>query len=304
MKKILAIDDKQENLITIKAVIKNNLPGCKVLTAASGKEGIRIARKEQPDTILLDVVMPNMDGYEVCKRLKEDELTKHIPVVMITAIKTDSESRVKGLNVGADAFLSKPIDSVELSAQVNVMLRIKEAEDSLRAEKEQLKEKTKEITKDIQLANEKLKQDIVERNRYEEEMRKFVAVVKHSSELINMSTLDGRMTFLNDAGSKMLGIEPHEVENVNIMEVIPDHWTGLVKKELLPALMKGGTWEGDLQYRNLKTGKLTDVHAMTFTVKDPDTGEPQFLANVSFDITERKRFDEIIQSSEERLKIL
>ena len=304
MKKILAIDDKQENLITIKAVIKNNLSGCKMFTAVSGKEGIRIARKEQPDTILLDIVMPQMDGYEVCKRLKEDELTKHIPVVMLTAIKTDSESRVKGLNIGADAFLSKPIDSIELSAQVNVMLRIKEAEDGLRAEKEQLDQKVKERTKELQRANKKQKQDIVERKRIEEEMHKLVAVVKHSSELVNLSTLDGKMIFLNEAGGKMLGIEPHEVENVNIMEVIPDHLIGLVEKELLPALMKGGTWEGDLQYRNLRTAELTDVHAMTFTVKDPDTLEPQFLANVSFDITERKRLDEILQSSEERLKIL
>ncbi len=154
MKKILAIDDQKDNLTTIKAVIKSNMPDCKVLTALSGKEGIEIAKKEQPDTILLDIIMPQMDGYDVCKRLKEDESTTHIPVVMITAIKTDKESRIKGLDTGADAFLSKPIDPVELSAQVNVMLQIKGAEDMLRAEKELLDQKVKERTKELRESEE------------------------------------------------------------------------------------------------------------------------------------------------------
>lgn len=140
MKTILIIDDQADNLISTKAVIINNLPNCRVLTALSGKEGIDIARKEDPDIILLDIIMPVMDGYETCKELKKDNLTTHIPVIMITAVKTDSKSRVKALNLGADAFISKPIDSVELTAQVNVMLRIREAEKKLRAEKKGLEE--------------------------------------------------------------------------------------------------------------------------------------------------------------------
>jgi len=146
--------------------------------------------------------------------------------------------------------------------------------------------------------------DITERKHAEEEMQKLAAVVKYSSELVNLSTLDGRMIFLNEAGGKMLGIEPHEIENVNIMEVIPDHLVELVEKELLPALMKGRTWEGDLQYRNMRTGELTNVHAMTFTVKDTDTGEPQFLANVSLDITERKQAENELRESAAYLEIM
>ncbi len=138
MKKILVIDDQIDNLISIKAVILSHISDCTVITALSGEEGIKLAKEDKPDTILLDIIMPDMDGYETCKHLKAGENTKHIPVVMITAIKTDIKSRVKGLNMGADAFLSKPIDPIELSAQVNVMLRIKEAEDKLKAEKDDL----------------------------------------------------------------------------------------------------------------------------------------------------------------------
>ena len=158
MKKILASDDHQDNLITIKAILKNYMPDCEVFTANSGIEGIDTARKVQPDTILLDIIMPQMDGFDVCRKLKADESTKHVPIIMLTAIRTDSESRVKGLEFGADAFLAKPIEPNELSAQINVMLRIKEAEDKLRAEKDILDELVKERTKELRLEITKQKQ--------------------------------------------------------------------------------------------------------------------------------------------------
>jgi PAS domain S-box-containing protein len=137
--------------------------------------------------------------------------------------------------------------------------------------------------------------DVTERKRAEEEVQKLATAVRHSSELVNLATLDGMMIFLNEAGGKMLGIDPDEVERVNIMQVIPDHLKELVETELLPTLKDSRTWEGELQYRNLKTGELTDVHATTFSVQDPVTSEPLYLANVSHDITDRKRAREELE---------
>jgi len=91
-------------LAAIEAVFDNSLNNYKVLFARSGSEGLQIARKELPDTILLDIQMPEIDGYETCSRLKNDELTEHIPVIMITAYSSDKESRVKAFNIGADVF--------------------------------------------------------------------------------------------------------------------------------------------------------------------------------------------------------
>jgi CheY-like chemotaxis protein len=144
MAKILAIDDKQENLTVLSRLLDKLIHGCTVITAQSGTEGMEKAIAELPDTILLDIIMPGVDGYEVCKRLKSDEKTKHIPVIMLTGIRTDSESRVKGLELGADAFLTKPIDEAELAAQVKAMLRIKRAEDLLRKDKGSLLGETEE----------------------------------------------------------------------------------------------------------------------------------------------------------------
>ncbi len=144
-------------------------------------------------------------------------------------------------------------------------------------------------------------QDITKRKLAEEELRKLAEIVKHSSELVNMADLNGNMIFINEAGGNMLGIDPNECQNVNIMQVIPEHWTELVQNELLPSLIDGGQWKGDLQYVNLKTGKLIDVHAMTFSINDPNTGKPQFLANVSLDITERKKAADALNTQKQRL---
>jgi PAS domain S-box-containing protein len=136
--------------------------------------------------------------------------------------------------------------------------------------------------------------DITEQRRTEEELQKLASVVRYSSELVNLATPDGEMIFLNEAGSRMLGISSAEVEHSNIFQVIPAHLKEKVETELLPAVMEVGTWTGDLQYLNVKTGKLIDVHSMVFIVKDRVTGVPLYLANVSRDITERKQAEKML----------
>jgi len=157
---ILAIDDKPDNLVAIKALLNQMKPECEVLTALSGQEGIKLAKKNKPDTIILDIIMPGMDGYETCKLLKTDPATKDIPVLMLTAIKTDTRSRIKGLEHGADAFFTKPIDPYELGAQVDVLLRIKKTEDLLRKEKKILMDSVDEKTRELLMNEVKLNQII------------------------------------------------------------------------------------------------------------------------------------------------
>ena len=138
--RLLAIDDVPDNLVALSALLRTYLPGCDVETASSGLEGIAKARSREPDTILLDIQMPGMDGFEVCRLLKEDPLTRHVPIVFLTARNADSASRVRGLEIGGDAFLSKPVDPGELTAQVKAMVRIKQAEDRLREQASLLEE--------------------------------------------------------------------------------------------------------------------------------------------------------------------
>jgi CheY-like chemotaxis protein len=191
MPKILAIDDKEDNLITISAVLKSFVPDCQVITAQSGREGIKKAKSESPDTILLDIKMPQMDGYEVCERLKENEDTKHIPVLMITAIKTDPKGLVIGLESGADAYLAKPIDESVLIAQVNTALRVKQAEDQLRNQKNLLEEMVLARTAELTKTNKLLEKEIEEHRQAEKEKKRVETELIQAQKKEAIGTLAG-----------------------------------------------------------------------------------------------------------------
>lgn len=173
--KILAIDDNSDNLIVLKALINESFPEAIFISADSGKKGFELCQTARPDVILLDIVMPGMDGYEVCKKIKSDNRLRHIPVVMVTASRTGKASRVRAMESGAEAFIIKPIDESELKAQIRVMLRIKEAEDLKIAEKKQLEDLVLDRTEaletelaDRRKAEDKLIQSLekLKRNRH------------------------------------------------------------------------------------------------------------------------------------------
>ncbi|MBM4152866.1 MAG: response regulator, partial [Kiritimatiellaceae bacterium] len=136
--KLLAIDDTPDNLIALSAVVRDALPGTIVLKAENGLTGIELAVAEDPDVILLDIVMPGMDGFETCRRLKLNEKIRDVPVVFLTALKTDSNSRVKALEVGGEGFLAKPLEPNELIAQIQAMTKVKAANRSRITEKARL----------------------------------------------------------------------------------------------------------------------------------------------------------------------
>ena len=120
--RVLVVDDILPNVKLLEARLNSEYYD--VLTATSGQEALDKAEAESPDIILLDIMMPGMDGFEVCRRIKENPKTTHIPVVMVTAL-TDNEDRVRGLEAGADDFLSKPINDTALMARVRSLVRLK-----------------------------------------------------------------------------------------------------------------------------------------------------------------------------------
>ncbi|HYC74135.1 PleD family two-component system response regulator [Brevundimonas sp.] len=131
--RILVVDDVEPNVRLLEA--KLTLEYYEVLTAMDGATALEIASAERPDIILLDVMMPGMDGFETCKRLKADPVTRHIPVVLVTAL-DGRHDKIKGLGVGADDFVTKPIDDVILFARVKSLVRLKAVMDELREREE------------------------------------------------------------------------------------------------------------------------------------------------------------------------
>jgi two-component system cell cycle response regulator len=120
--RILVVDDILPNVKLLEAKLVSEYYD--VITATNGVDALRRVKEDSPDIVLLDIMMPGMDGFEVCRRLKEDPETSHIPVVMVTAL-TDAQDRVKGLENGADDFLSKPINDTALMARVRSLVRLK-----------------------------------------------------------------------------------------------------------------------------------------------------------------------------------
>lgn len=101
MTKILAIDDNHDNLVVLQALLKTSFPDVQYYAALSGREGIDMAAGDPPDLIFLDLVMPGMDGFETCRRIKENPLLQRIPVIILTAERTNAPSRIKALETGS-----------------------------------------------------------------------------------------------------------------------------------------------------------------------------------------------------------
>jgi class 3 adenylate cyclase len=132
--KILAVDDTPQNLRLLEALLAKD--GYSVVTAGSGDEALRVIAEQHPDLLLVDIVMPGMDGYELTRRIRANDDTKFLPVVLMTA--SGDQDKTRALESGADDFIPKPVAQHELSVRVRSLLRIKRYHDTVERQKQQL----------------------------------------------------------------------------------------------------------------------------------------------------------------------
>ena len=122
----------------------------------TANDALQAALEEPPDLILLDVMMPDMDGFEVCQHIKENETTRHIPVVMVTCL-NEKAMRMKGIAVGADDFINKPFDSTEILLRTHNLLQVKEYQDFLKVHAETLEQQVRQRTEELEMVIAELK---------------------------------------------------------------------------------------------------------------------------------------------------
>jgi len=159
---ILIADDNPENLDIFRTRLA--VHGYEILTATDGEQALAIAREKQPDLILLDVMMPKMDGIEVCRRLKADPSFPFVPIIMITA-KADSQDVVAGLEAGADEYLTKPVDHTALVARVKSVLRIKALHDSVQEQAAQLEAQTVQLAEWNRTLEQRVQEQVAQLER-------------------------------------------------------------------------------------------------------------------------------------------
>jgi class 3 adenylate cyclase len=160
--RILAVDDAPQNLEILRMRLEAN--GYEVITAGDGEEGLARARDSDPDLVLLDVMMPKLDGVAVLKKLKEDAALRFVPVVLVTA-KSDLRDVVAGLEAGADDYLVKPFDQAALVARVRSLLRIKELHDLVLAQAVKLEEQAAELARHNRSLEDKVAEQVAEIER-------------------------------------------------------------------------------------------------------------------------------------------
>jgi signal transduction histidine kinase len=146
---VLVVDDEPQNLEVLQGFLQ--MEGFNVLTAEDGETALVSLPGNQPDLVLLDVRLPGLDGFEVCRRIKEDPATAFVPVVMVTALQSTQE-RVRGAAAGADEFLSKPFDHVELVTRVKALVRSKRYHDRVTAANTELERRVAERTAELERA--------------------------------------------------------------------------------------------------------------------------------------------------------
>jgi diguanylate cyclase (GGDEF)-like protein/PAS domain S-box-containing protein len=173
---ILCVDDEETYLNLLEAILVSN--GYEVVTASNGPDALLKIKRQTIDLVLLDINMPEMDGFEVCRKIKEDKELVDIPIVMVTGL-TSSEDHVRGIEVGVDDYFTKPVKKTELLARIKILLKMKKlgderkrAEEALKKSHDELDDQVKLRTAELKQVNEMLQADIADRKRIEDELRR------------------------------------------------------------------------------------------------------------------------------------
>lgn len=285
MKRILAIDDNEINLVLLNQIIKLYYPDFKFLQATSGKEGIELALNEKPEIVLLDILMPEMNGYEVCKVLKKKQNTQHIPILMISALGQNPMERTKGLNAGADAFISKPFSQDELRAQIDVVLRIKKVEDLLRKRNESL---------ELLIKNQA--------NKFLQSEERFLQISEHALEFYWEVDAKGIFTYVSPVIEKMLLVKPNDIigekSYLELFQLEVDKW----KKSIIETSFTNNSSFNDCEIEiKVRNKNKIWLSVSGFSVFDKN-GKFYGFRGVSYDITKRKQAEIALKKSLKQIK--
>ena len=272
---ILIVDDNKAHIELLLNVLEN--AGFTVLMANNGERAVEIAEYALPNVILLDVLMPKMDGFETCRRLKINALTQDIPVIFLTAAAKKGD-KVKGLSVGAVDYITIPIESEEVLARVNIHLRLRNLTKSLKEQNEHLE---KEISKRKRLEQE--------RKQAEQKIREQAALLDITTDAILVRDLDHQIQFWNKGAEYLYGWKTNEAIGKNANELLYRQETLSQLQDIQTSLSEHGSWQGELSQVH-KDGKEIIV-ASRWALMQDDQGEPKSIVTVNTDITEKKQLE-------------
>ncbi|MCP4605104.1 MAG: response regulator, partial [Proteobacteria bacterium] len=295
---VLIVDDNAANLGVLSGYLADY--EFTTLIATDGELALKRAEYAQPDIILLDILMPGIDGFEVCRRLKENETTRNIPVIFMTAL-TETEDEIRGFQVGAVDYITKPFYKEKVLARIRTHVRLRELTERLEQRVQERTDELVAVVAEVQQLNQQLEEEIAERVAVETTLLEQTHTLQESEErlaqFINSATdsfsiHDSELIFLdiNQAGLDMF---PVEIKKVDVL--------GKSLIELVPNLKEHGWYDAYMQVIETRVPLIADDF-----VHDPIFGD-RYLSIRAFkmgdglgiivrDITERKRTENLLRA--------
>jgi two-component system cell cycle sensor histidine kinase/response regulator CckA len=280
---ILIVDDNAVNLKFVFYALQQ--ANYKVLASENGEAALELVARTKPDLILLDILMPGIDGFETCRRLKANEESRDIPVIFTSAL-SESVDKVKGFEVGAADYVTKPFDIAEVIARINTHLTVHRLQTDLRDQNERLR-----------LENEK-------RRRVHEALResreRYRLLADNATDMISRQTLGGNYLYVSPACFSLLGYRIEEMIGRSIFDFIHPDDLGLVRQNLKPLEDCPATTTFSYRVRR-KAGTYIWLETVSKTLCESDLGRPFEIVSVSRDVTERVELTEKLQDQNREL---
>ena len=264
---ILIVDDTPTNLEVLFDFLADS--GFKVLVAEDGETAIERVEYAPPDLVLLDILMPGVDGFETCRCLKANERTKDVPVIFMTAL-SETVDKVRGLNLGAVDYITKPLQHEEVLARIQLHLSLQK------------------LTKKLKDQNLRLEEEIQERKRSDQKIREQAALLDITTDAIFVQDLENKILYWNKGAERLYGWKAEEAIGKDVEELLS--WDSLPQlQHNLNDLTQKGEWQGEL-HQLTKVGKEIVVATRWTLVRDED-GEPKSILNVNTDVTDKKQLE-------------
>jgi PAS domain S-box-containing protein len=282
---ILLVDDKPANLIALEAILA--APDLRLVSASSGESALARMHEEEFAVVLLDVMMPGLDGFEVARRAKRLALQKETPIIFVTAVAAEIFSIAKGYAAGGADYLVKPLDRDEVRSKVKVFVDLYRARRDLRKLNAELEQRVQEEARELAASNERF--------------RLFVEGVQDYG-LIQMDEA-GRFITWNIGAERLLGYDEREIIGQPFQAIFTeeDVAAGAPGFELENARRNGKT--DDTRWHRRKDGSRFWAHGITSALRD-ENGRLKGFAKVLRDYTEKKRADDALRASEAQLRIV
>lgn len=274
--RILIVDDEQANRRLLEVMLGQE--GFQLLTAASGEEALALVAREPPDLILLDVMMPGMDGYAVATALKGNHDTKNIPIIVVTAL-DDREAMMRGLSAGAEDFLSKPVDRAELHARVRNLLRLKAYGDYYDKYSQILEGEVAARTADLEERTKALEQQAAV-------VTELAGLLDLAQDAIIVRDMDNRILFWNYGAEVLYGWSGEEALGRNLGQLLNAELSPLADSQDATILDRG-RWEGELIHHR-RDGARVAVSSRWGLQRD-SSGAPLRILTINRDMTDHKQ---------------